>query len=204
MKRLFLITCLALSAALPGAADPVLDAFVAKVAASSVSFDYTYKATLSVSLTGSGSATVQGRCFILKGDGLEVLCDSTTRWSLDFTAKEALVETIASDRDYAGNPALLVSCIKDAFTEAGASDGRFQGRSCHSVTLIPVEGAGVSLVTLHFDSKGSLLGAYIKASDGTQTEFSIKNMQFASRRPAGDFTFDTSGLDPSWVITDLR
>ena len=203
MRRL-LIFCLALLTALPSGGADALGKFVSQVKTSCVSFDYTYKASGSVPLTGGGSAKVQGPAFVLKGDGLEVWCDGSVRWSLDAGSKEALVETLADERDFAGNPALLVSCVEEAFTRQAPVSSKFQDTACQAYSLSPVAASPVSRVTLFFDFKDTLLGASIKASDGTVTEFTIKSLAFSPQLPDSSFRFDISTLSSDWVITDLR
>lgn len=204
MKKFLLISCLAFAAVFQSAADNLLNTFLLRVASSCVTFEYSYKAEGGVSMTGSGNAKVQGDAFVLEGDGLEIWCDGSQRWSVDRSAKEVLIETLAEGHDFAGNPALLVSCLDEAFKEVSSGSEKFRGRSLRCVKLAPVAEAGISGLSLFFDGEGNLRGVVMTADDGTRTEFVISKMEFLYPKDLSLFTFDSSGLDGSWVITDLR
>ena len=59
-----------------------------------------------------GKVTVEGNAFSLTGLGLQVISDGTTRWTVDTSAKEVLIETVEND-DIFTNPALLISSYKN-------------------------------------------------------------------------------------------
>ena len=204
MKPCWIITLLALLLRVPASADPVLDAFVAKVAASCVSFDYSYRTLGNVPLTGGGKAQVQGDAFHLTGNGLEVWCDGTTRWSADPDSRELVIETVGEGRDYAGNPALLISFLEEAFTVASSGEETFAGKRLHAVKLLPKVSAGLEEVQLFFSAKGALQGARVRMPDGTVTEFTLSAFSFGEPVPPDVFMYDPSGLDDSWVISDFR
>lgn len=186
-------------------ADTVLKAFTDKVSESLVAFDYSFVSRLEngASMTGSGSAIVSGEMFSIRGNGLEIVCDGRTRWTMDTDAKEVIVEDVSGDgADYLANPALLLSHSGDAFEAVSSGNGRFNGRSAHVTRLRPVAETGVGALAMYFAGE-ELIGVEVTAGDGTVTEFSISNLTFSS------IVRDESGFRPErfpedWVVTDLR
>ena len=79
ITKIFIAAAVALFA-LPQASlakSKTLDAFVSKVSASLVSFDYSFTMpTKKARMTGNGSVKVQGTSFIVDGNGLEIWCDA--------------------------------------------------------------------------------------------------------------------------------
>ena len=64
-----------------------------RINSSEISFSYTYSVSGGkVSMTGQGSAVLQGDAYILDVDGMEVYCDGTARWTLDRKAEELIQE----------------------------------------------------------------------------------------------------------------
>lgn len=186
-------------------ADSVLKAFTDKVSESLVAFDYSFVSKLEngAAMTGSGSATVSGDMFSIRGNGLEIVCDGRTRWTMDTEAKEVIVETVSGNgADYLANPALLLSHSGEAFEAVSSGDGRFKGRSAHVTRLRPVTETGVGGLAMYFSGE-ELIGVEVTAEDGTVTEFAISNLTFSS------LVRDESGFRPGrfpedWVVTDLR
>ena len=203
MKR-FLTLFLLIGTAWGLHAGNVVTDFAAKAASSRVAFRYTYSVNNAVKLQGSGSALVQGDAFYVQGDGLDVYCDGKTRWTVDKTAKEVIVESVDQDfRDYAANPALLVASVGDAFSVQSVAESKFKGKACTAGVLSPKEKMDMSLLKLYF-VKNQLAGAAVTMKDGTVTEFVVSDLVFSEVRPAGkEFTFDLGALDNSWVVTDL-
>ena len=92
MKRLTAIFSILLTLALlPAAAQSDLQAILKRTAINPVSFDYSFTATGKVPVMGGGSVSVQGKMYRTEGGGLEIWCDSLTRWTLDTEAKEAYI-----------------------------------------------------------------------------------------------------------------
>lgn len=92
MKKL--IICL--SALLLGFVASAQQAQVAEIAAHletdriSLRYDCTLTQETPVRLTGT--LLVQGTCYQAKGNGMEIYCDGTTRWTVDPAAKEVYIE----------------------------------------------------------------------------------------------------------------
>ena len=57
-----------------------------------VTFDYSLQTDAKMPVAQEGSAVIDGNCFCIKGKGLEIWCDGTTRWTVDTEAKEVYIE----------------------------------------------------------------------------------------------------------------
>ena len=204
MKRLSIALSVLIISALPSFAGNTLRQFASWVASSFVSFDYSFATKDKVPLSGSGRAEVQGDSFRLVTEGLEICCDAVSRWSADKASKELVIENVFGDKDYAGNPALLVSSLEEAFEMVSQGQSKFRGKVCHVEVLSPKEKSGIARVKAFFDAKGNLLGAEVTADEGTVTEIVISSLVFRPVKASGYFMFDTSLIDQSWVVTDLR
>ena len=194
------------------AKSKTLEAFVAKVSSSLVTFDYSFTMpTQKSKMTGSGSVKVQGDSFFVDGSGLEVWCDGATRWTIDRISEEALVESVDDSYDsYATNPALMVSAIDDAFSETSFGSVQFKGKTVDASSLSPLhKGKGsmdISALKLYFKAgTTTLVGAEVTLNNGSVSEFVITDIRF---EPAGtkkeSFRFDEKTLGSSYVVTDLR
>lgn len=189
-----------------------LDAFVGKVSASLVSFDYSFTMpTKKARMTGSGSVKVQGTSFIVDGNGLEIWCDGNTRWTIDRVSEEALVEAVDDSFDsYATNPALMIASIDNAFQEISFGSSRFGGKAVDASVLSPVrKGRGsmdIAGLKLFFKSgTATLVGAEVTLNDGSVSDFTITNLKFEEAGKSKEsFRFDEKTLDSSYVVTDLR
>lgn len=192
------------------AASRALQDFLARVAQSCVSFDYSYvHRANNTKVTGTGSLELQDNSFRMKGDGIEIWCDGKARWVLDRTAREAVIETVgASGEDYAVNPALLLAVVDEAFQEISYGTSKFGGRVVDVSILSPRRNrevaSHIAQLKLYFKSGTSeFVGAGVKMADGAVTDFTIRNLSFSGKKEA-PFRFDEKTLDDSYLITDLR
>ncbi len=189
-----------------------LDAFVSKVSASLVSFDYSFTMpTKKAKMTGNGRVEVQGISFFVDGNGLEIWCDGKTRWTIDRVSEEALIESVDDSYDsYATNPALMIASIDKAFSEVSFGPSKFGGKVVDASALSPVhKGKGsmdIAGLKLFFKSgTGTLVGAEVRLNDGSVSEFVISNLRFEDAvKSKESFRFDEKTLDSSYVVTDLR
>ncbi|MBR4166836.1 MAG: outer membrane lipoprotein carrier protein LolA [Bacteroidales bacterium] len=217
MKKTAIIlaaAALALFSIPSGAKSKTLGSFIDKVSSSLVTFDYSFTMQTTKSktkMTGSGNVKVQGNAFFMEGNGMEVWCDGSTRWTIDRFAEEALVESVSESYDsYATNPALMITAVDDAFNEVSFGTSKFQGKAVDASVLSPVHKGKYSMdiaeLTLFFKSGTSnLVGAEVKLNDGSVSEFSITGMTFSAQAEKKEsFRFDEKTLDDSYVITDLR
>ena len=217
MKKTAIIiaaAALALFSVPSGAKSKTLGSFIDKVSSSLVTFDYSFTMQTTKSktkMTGSGNVKVQGNAFFMEGNGMEVWCDGSTRWTIDRFAEEALVESVSESYDsYATNPALMITAVDDAFNEVSFGTSKFQGKAVDASVLSPVHKGKYSMdiaeLKLFFKSGTSdLVGAEVKLNDGSVSEFSITGMTFSAQvEKKESFRFDEKTLDDSYVITDLR
>lgn len=204
MKR-FVTILLAFSALTSFAQDSV-DDFFAKVGDSQVSFSYTFSVNAQTKIQGSGAVTVQDNAFKMSGNGLEVWCDGTSRWTVDASGKEAVIESVEENEAtrYSANPALLLSNLDKAFVRTKSATDKFQGKKAWAVYLEPQVSCDVSLVKLYFVSS-VLEGASVIVEDGTQTDFVFSGWKFNEKAESlSAFRFDESSLSKDYVVTDLR
>ena len=216
MKKTIFITAAALLAfCIPsGAKSKTLADFIGKVSSSLVKFDYSFTMQTSNSkskMTGEGKVKVQDDCFYMEGNGLEVWCDGSTRWTVDRFAEEALIEPVDGSSDsFATNPALLITAVNEAFEEVSFGSSKFQGKTVDASVLTPVSKGKSSMdiagLKLFFKSGTSVLvGAELKLNDGSVSEFTISGLEFEARsQEKGSFRFDEKTLGKTYVVTDLR
>ena len=216
MKKTAIILAAALSViCIPaGAKSKTLGNFIEKVSASLVTFDYSFSMQTPKSkstMTGSGKVKLQDNSFYMEGNGLEVWCDGTTRWTVDRFAEEALVESVdGSAESFATNPALMIAMVDEAFEEVSFGTSKFQGKVVDASVLTPKMKGKSSMdiagLKLYFNSGTSVLvGAEITLNDGSVSEFTISGMTFKDKGEEKEsFRFDEKTLGSSYVITDLR
>lgn len=143
MKKwiLILITLLPLTAA---AQRHTLDTVAAHLRTDRISLQYACTIAQPAPVQLSGDLLIQGDCYRAKGNGMEIYCNGTTRWTVDPESKEVYIEA-------AGGIEELVPW-QDNLEDLSLTDVR-----------------------------------YLPLSDDLSP-----------------FTFDTTALDTSWVVTDLR
>ena len=197
-----------------GAKSRTLAGFIEKVSSSLVTFDYSFTMQTPQSkskMTGEGKVKIQDNCFYLEGNGLEVWCDGSTRWTVDRLSEEALVESVDGSSDsFATNPALMIAAVDEAFEEVSFGTGKFQGKTVDASALTPLVKGKSSMdiagLRLFFKTGTTeLVGAEVKLNDGSVSEFAISGLAFTGKSDEkGSFRFDEKTLGSSYVITDLR
>jgi len=206
MKRLILTAMLLLGwAAGASAAGDIIADFSARLASSCATFDYAFTLSTPAKVTGNGSVTYMSGRYHVTGNGLEVWCDGSTRWTIDHASKEAYMESVEdAGVDFLGNPALLLQAVGTMFTQQSQKSAVFEGKEVTAVKLVPaVKGTGLRHIILHFSSDQVPVGAQIVAEDGTSTTVSIKGFKY-TEQASQSFTYDIGKLDKSYLITDLR
>ena len=143
MKKWFLIL-LALLPLTAAAQRYTLDTVAAHLRTDRISLQYACTIAQPAPVQLSGDLLIQGDCYRAKGNGMEIYCNGTTRWTVDPESKEVYIET-------AGGIEELVPW-QDNLEDLSLTDVR-----------------------------------YLPLSDDLSP-----------------FTFDTTALDTSWVVTDLR
>ena len=91
MKK-WILFLLPLLLSLTAAAQPQLGEIAAHLQTDRISlrYDCTYTEDTPVKLTGV--LLIQGDCYRAVGNGMEIYCDGTTRWSVDPVSKEVYIE----------------------------------------------------------------------------------------------------------------
>lgn len=199
----------ALSSASASAESGAFSRFIDGIVSSKVSFDYSYVLDNGkVKITGEGNVVFQGDSFVMKGDGLEVYCDGTDKWTVDRNAGEAVAESFDPWRpDYLANPALIVGNVGEAFSAMSETDVVRNGKPAVKVALKPAEGMRqVTSASLYFSPSADPVpvAAEIELSDGSVLELSISSFSLSAMSGDSAFRFDPSGLTEDFVITDLR
>ena len=175
MKRLLSIVAMLWACFFAGAQGgiPLLD----KVEGHRVRFHYTY----SLSQGGGdftpvteGEVCVEGNAYSLEGLGLRVISDGSTRWTLDESAREAVVEKVEKE-DLFTNPALFISSY----------------RNYGDKIVVNASGKDFLDVTLVLD-------------DDTKARFLLKNIVYGEPQGKSDFSPEQKSLSKDYVITDLR
>lgn len=72
---------------------------------SRVSFKYALTTQDKVQVRSDGSALIDGECYRITGNGLDIFCDGTTKWTVDTDAKEVYLESSDGTREFLANPA---------------------------------------------------------------------------------------------------
>ena len=210
-SRSIAVLALLAAACFPGQSrSKTLDAFIQKVSSSLVTFEYSFTCNVNgTKMTGSGDVKLQDDSFHVTGNGLDIWCDGKTRWTVDTFSEEAVIEPVEKGEDsYMVNPALLISAVDDAFTEASSGSASFSGNAVDSSVLTPLKkgksASDISKITLYFKKgSSSLAGVEVRLNDGTVSVFTLKNFRFDQKQKES-FRFDEKTLDSSYVVTDLR
>ncbi len=218
-RKIFLSASALALCGLVASAQNVWQRFSDAVNANEVSFSYSYEMRSGTVLKGSGNADVQGDMFRISGNGMEIICDGASRWTVDRSAEEVVIESVESGNEISvqDNPALLVLALDKYFKVQSSSTSVEDGKKMTKVDFVPLGkmsfgmAAGakslepVSLTVWFSDGvKPVVTKATVKMKDGSLVEIRIPSMTFSQKKPASFFRFDDSKSGSSWVVTDLR
>ena len=170
------------------------------------SVGYTYSMSGQVPLSGSGTIKLQGDTFIMKGDGLEVYCDGTTRWTVDTAAEECYIEGVKEGGlDYEANPALIVGAVDKAFKLKKTVSTTFNGQKVTQAVLEPATKDGnITELSLMLTAAKKPAGLLVNTSDGNVITVTVKDFALTPATTREAFSFDTKKLNKNYFITDLR
>ena len=127
MKRSLIITLL-IAACMPLAAQEVTNGLKVMVENNRVSFNYTVSSRGQASLRMDGKAVVDGACYSLSGNGLEIYCDGTTKWTVDNEAKEVYIESSEGTRDFLMNPSAWMDKVTGLKSSGTTVSGTFEDK----------------------------------------------------------------------------
>lgn len=185
-------------------AGDAIDRFAERVAQSRVTFGYSYQVKGEIPLTGKGSIELQGVCFKMDSNGVEIFSNGSTRWTIDREAAECYIEN-ASTQERLTDPTSFIQSVGSAFIRSSERDSHFGNVRTKAYDLVPVSpSSGITGGTIHFNAADIPVGAEITTEDGTTAVFSISGMKFLNMSDSADFNFDTGSLPASYVVTDLR
>ena len=183
----------------------LLDRFCRGVSQSCMEMSYTYSARVSGVLNqGEGVLHSQGLMWKVKGNGVDMYCDSASVWIVDAASKEVVIEPAAAEEpsQLLSNPALIFSRVDEMFVvneTLVSSDGK-----AVMYVLNPKESDDIDWLNLEiFKSDATVRRASVAFEDGTLIKIEVSSMKLTPKvsleafRPQTDF-------DSSWIVTDLR
>ena len=127
MKRQTLTILLLAAVLVPAAAQTDASALLRKLQGKRVSFDFSLNTADKVSVKHSGNAVVEGACYHIVDNGLELWCDGTSRWTVDSSAKEVYIEPKGQEEEMLVSPSRLLSNVKDLVTGSTTASGKYTG-----------------------------------------------------------------------------
>jgi len=198
MRKLFVTILAAVLGVAAYAQGDSLDKLLAAIGEESASFEYTFASSGQVKMTGSGTVKVQDKSYYLSGNGLEVWSDGESIWTLDRSAKELIIEATADSGMGITNPAQFLSVAGEAFNRQLATSSM--------VVLVPKDRSEIKQIKLYMNdaAKPVLTKVSVTVSDGTVTDFTIKNFKYTKKEPSNAFAFDEKTLSKEYLVTDLR
>ena len=69
-----------------------------------VSFSYALTTQEKVPIKTDGTALIDGECYRITGNGLDIYCDGSTKWTVDTQAKEVYLEPSDGTQEFLANP----------------------------------------------------------------------------------------------------
>ena len=204
-RNLLLYVFLFVSSVLSAQDTSPLDRFCKGVSQSCVDISYTYSARVSgINNVGQGTLSSQGLMWTMKGNGVEMYCDSASLWVVDPALKEAVIEPAATDaqEQILTNPAVLFVRMKELFNvrySKNTSDG-----DAVLYVLQPNTESDFDYFNVEIsESDASVRDGTIALKDGTLIKIEVSSMKLTPKRSVEDFRPRTV-FDSSWIVTDLR
>lgn len=198
MNRRWILSLIVLAIAAAGAAaQDALHVFVERLGSAPAAFEYSFVSHGgNAPLAGSGRAVVAGDCYRIVGDGLDIRCDGSVRWTADSAAGEMVIEPAQGQAlDFVSNPALIFRNLDTCFSSTAVSRNEF--------ILTPYcQDNGIDRLTITFASNGSPCSAKLSMSNGVVAEFTVSGFVFGA--PEEPFTFSKTDLKDYRNVTDLR
>ena len=199
MKRIFTVMAVCVLSAFTAAADGIYDSFAARVASSSVTASYVMRT--SSGMSDSGTAYLCGESWHIDREGFDLWCDGRTVWTVDGKSKEVVVEDCSPEGGRSASPVAWFGNLS-LFAVSGSGSSVYGGRKCHWTGLTPSRKGEISELKLYFDLGGSLFAAELALGSGGKITFEFSGISYSDKKKT--WSFDTSSLDSSWVVTDMR
>lgn len=204
MKKVFALLTVFLFCAfsLHLSAEDLLGALTEKAENSCLTFRYEYETSGRVKVEGRGDARVQGSAFVLNVNGVKVISDGTTKWTIDAKEKEVVIEKLNANDNFI-TPTLFFSSVKNKFDKSAYYKDRVKGIEVDCIELKPKFKSDIVCIKLYF-YKSVLKYSKVVVRNATETFFDIMDIKEVRKGDIKSFTFNSSVLDPSWIVTDLR
>jgi hypothetical protein len=183
-----------------------LETLYATVASSCVETTYTFTTILSgMKVQGDHVLEIQGDCWHLEGNGLEIWCDGQSVWTMDVPAKELVIED--ADQNGAGalaNPAVLLVRMHE-WLDVSAKKTSPDGSSVlYVMTPKPDKESGIESLDLELrKADGTLRRGSFVLEDGNKVSLLFSSMKAKEKRPVSYYR-PSQTFDMSWIVTDLR
>ena len=182
-----------------------LERFYDSLSGSCVQLEYTYSARVSgIMNNGEGVLVNQGPMWTVKGNGVEMYCDSATLWVLDPVLKEVVIEPAAAEAssEFLDNPAIMFSRLKNEFV---VSESRWmEGGDTRLYTLKPKTHMGIDYFNVELDKDTAFVRrASFALADGTLVKIEVSSMKLTPKISVEAFRPETV-FDVEWIVTDLR
>ncbi len=104
------------------------------VAGNRVTFNYNLGVKGKAPVVMSGKAVIDGDCYSVCGNGLEMYCDGATKWTVDNEAKEVYIESSEGTRDFLADPSAWIDNVKDLKVSSSTASGTYYDKA-QDVTL---------------------------------------------------------------------
>lgn len=91
MKKALILIALVLAGQLAWGQDRI-SVIRQKLETGRATLSYKYTVNGKVPVGGSGTLIAQGDCYIIEGNGLKIVCDGESQWTIDPEAKEVYIE----------------------------------------------------------------------------------------------------------------
>ena len=187
------------------AQENAVRALADRVAVSKVQFGYSYVMDDGkMKMTGKGSVAVQGECYHMYGDGIEVWCDGSVVCTADDEAKEAVIEPVTQAGGAFVDPVALVRNVDREFRwDIPGQETAFNGVASVRYDLEPLsDSSDISGMKLYFRKTDNILvGAEIETVK-VKLVFMISSFGFLPCGDESEFSVPSFGSD--WFVTDLR
>ena len=76
-----------------------------------VSFSYALTVQEKVPVRTNGTALIDGECYRISGNGLDIYCDGSTKWTVDTQAKEVYLEPSDGTREFLADPSAWLEMV---------------------------------------------------------------------------------------------
>ena len=124
MKRM-MIALLLVAVSLQLAAQGGASYLKELVSGNRVTFNYNLGVKGKAPVVMSGKAVIDGDCYSVCGNGLEMYCDGATKWTVDREAKEVYIESSAGTRDFLADPSAWIDNVKDLKVSGSTASGTY-------------------------------------------------------------------------------